>query len=147
MHNQTSILVSVPEFAARTSLSARHVWRLIREHKIPSHRVGRRRVIPLDPAVEALMANHTSRVAPKSEIMQMAWIPIISDGDWPSIHGTEKPTKLVTADAVCSAAKQRAPERNKVSGRLFMIFLRIIGKRDNDKEPYASKWSKLREVQ
>jgi excisionase family DNA binding protein len=55
MHNQGSILVSVPEFAARTSLSARHIWRLIRERRIPSHLVGRRRVIPLVPALNALL--------------------------------------------------------------------------------------------
>ncbi len=76
MHNETSILVSVPEFAARTSLSARHIWRLIQEHKLPSHLVGRRRVIPLDPAIEALIAIDTSRVTPESKGMQMAWVPV-----------------------------------------------------------------------
>jgi hypothetical protein len=90
MHNESSILVSVPEFAARTSLSARHVWRLIREHKIPSHLVGRRRVIPIDPALEALIANDTSRAARKSEGMQMASMSVIPDDDWGSIHGTDK---------------------------------------------------------
>jgi excisionase family DNA binding protein len=65
MHNEAAILVSVPEFAARTSLSARHVWRLICEHKIPSHRVGRRRLIPLRPALDALLANQTDEIAGK----------------------------------------------------------------------------------
>ncbi len=55
MHDEASNFVSVPEFAARTSLSARHVWRLVREHKIPSHLIGRRRIIPLGPALDALL--------------------------------------------------------------------------------------------
>ena len=82
MHNQSSILVSVAEFSAQTSLSTRHIWRLIKEHKIPSLRVGRRRVIPLDPALEALIAIDTSRVSPTSDGVQMAWIPVIVDEDW-----------------------------------------------------------------
>jgi excisionase family DNA binding protein len=55
MNDSDPILVSVSDFAARTSLSARHIWRLIQEHKIPSHLVGRRRVIPLGPALDALL--------------------------------------------------------------------------------------------
>ena len=70
MHNHGSALVSVAAFAAKTSLSTRQIWRLIKEHKIPSHRVGRRRVIPLEPAIEALIEIDTSRVTPKSESMR-----------------------------------------------------------------------------
>ena len=75
MHDRDSILVSVPEFAAKTSLSTRHVWRLISAGRIPSFRVGRRRIIPIDPALEALRANDTSIAAPGNEGTQMAWLP------------------------------------------------------------------------
>lgn len=90
MHDHDSILVSVPEFADKTSLSVRHVWRLISEGRIPSIRVGRRRVIPIDPALEALRANDTSAAALSSGGMQMGSIPVITNEDWPSIHGTHK---------------------------------------------------------
>ena len=90
MHDHGSILVSVPEFAAQTSLSVRHVWRLISAGQIPSLRVGRRRIIPIDSALEALRANETSVAAPRSESMQMAWIPVIADEDWCLIHGSDK---------------------------------------------------------
>ncbi len=50
----TPTFVSVPEFAARTSLSVRQVWRLISHHDLPTLRVGRRRLIRLDEGVRAL---------------------------------------------------------------------------------------------
>ena len=57
--------VSVEQFATQTSLSTRHVWRLIAERRIPSYRVGRRRVIPLDLALDALTTNETRVVTGK----------------------------------------------------------------------------------
>ncbi len=55
MHEQTTpIFVSVPEFAARTSLSVRQVWRLISNHGLPNLRVGRRRLVRLSEAIDAL---------------------------------------------------------------------------------------------
>ena len=50
----TQQFVSVPEFASRTSLSARAVWRLIMSNSIPSLRVGSRRLVPLDAAMAAI---------------------------------------------------------------------------------------------
>lgn len=57
--------VSVEQFATQTSLSTRHVWRLIAERRIPSHLVGRRRVIPLGPALDALTTDETHVAAGK----------------------------------------------------------------------------------
>lgn len=50
----SSVFVSVPEFAARTSLSVRQVWRLISNHGLPTLRVGRRRLVRLSEAIDAL---------------------------------------------------------------------------------------------
>ena len=46
--------VSVREFTGRTSLSIRTVERLLERGEIPSIRVGRRRLIPLNSAIKAL---------------------------------------------------------------------------------------------
>ena len=54
MHDAT--YVSVEGFGKRTSLSTRAVWRLVGEGIIPSLRVGRRRLIPLQAGLSALLA-------------------------------------------------------------------------------------------
>jgi len=46
--------VSVEEFGRRTSLSIRSVWRLLQRGLLPSLRVGRRRLVPLAEALDAL---------------------------------------------------------------------------------------------
>lgn len=84
--------VSVEQFATQTSLSTRHVWRLIAERRIPSYRVGRRRVIPLGPALDALRGNGTSVAAPKSHATTMAQLPIPLDHQWELLRATEKVT-------------------------------------------------------
>ncbi len=48
------VLASIPEFARRTGLSARTIWRLVDNGSIPSLRVGRRRLVPCDDAIAAL---------------------------------------------------------------------------------------------
>jgi len=45
---------SVEEFAQRTSLSARSIWRLVAAGRLPSLSVGRRRLIPLAEGIDAL---------------------------------------------------------------------------------------------
>ncbi len=46
--------VSVEDFAIRTSLSVRSVWRLVQQNQLPSLRVGRRRLLPLNEALDAI---------------------------------------------------------------------------------------------
>jgi excisionase family DNA binding protein len=46
--------VSIQSFSEHTSLSVRTVERLLERREIPSIRVGRRRLIPLRAAIEAL---------------------------------------------------------------------------------------------
>lgn len=50
----TPTFVSVPEFAARTSLSVRQVWRLIGKQQLPAIHIGRRRLVKFDEGVRAL---------------------------------------------------------------------------------------------
>ncbi len=54
MNTQPEAFVSVPSFADRTSLSVRTVWDLVASGEIPSIRVRRRRLIPLQRALKAL---------------------------------------------------------------------------------------------
>ena len=67
MNHSDPILVSVSDFAARTSLSARHVWRLVARRQIPSHLIGRRRVIPLESAINALRDLENRVATPQSQ--------------------------------------------------------------------------------
>jgi excisionase family DNA binding protein len=46
--------VSVGDFAQRTSLSVRHIWRLIALGQLPTLRLGRRRLLPFEAGVKAL---------------------------------------------------------------------------------------------
>ncbi len=50
----TQEYVSVEQFAARTSLSTRSIWKLLQEKRLPSLRVGGRRLLPVDEAMEAI---------------------------------------------------------------------------------------------
>ena len=50
----TQQYVSVEQFAARTSLSTRSIWKLLQEKRLPSLRVGGRRLLPVDEALEAI---------------------------------------------------------------------------------------------
>ena len=45
---------SVDSFSERTSLSTRAVWEMIRSGQLPSLKIGKRRLIPLAEAIEAL---------------------------------------------------------------------------------------------
>jgi len=55
--------VSVGDFATATSLSARSVWRLLAEGRLPSIRVRRRRLIPFAAALAAVRDLGESRAA------------------------------------------------------------------------------------
>ncbi len=71
MHNDQPVFVSVPEFAERVSLSTRAVWSLIAVGAIPALHIGRRRLVPLRAAIEALHAldaTHPSRTARQMSI-------------------------------------------------------------------------------
>ncbi len=54
MHEHEPMYVSIDGFAARTSLSSRAVWQLIKAGNIPALKIGKRRLIPLAEALEAL---------------------------------------------------------------------------------------------
>ena len=64
MQRQSPLLASVPLFAELTSQSARAVWRQVARGEIPSFKLGRRRLIPVDTALAALVAlGHANRGA------------------------------------------------------------------------------------
>jgi len=46
--------VNVREFARLCSLSERTIWALIRDDKIPSIKIGKRRLVPLEKGYAAL---------------------------------------------------------------------------------------------
>jgi excisionase family DNA binding protein len=54
--------VSVETFARRTGLSVRTVWRLVHQGQVGTIRVGRRRLIPLRAALEAISRGKTDKL-------------------------------------------------------------------------------------
>lgn len=94
--------VSIEQFATRTSLSARTIWRLVQEQRLPSFRVGRRRVVPLKEALKALRGTDAFVDYRFGNTTSTASDPLDADGkdgsgmktsirvigsDWSSKHG------------------------------------------------------------
>ncbi len=78
--------VSVPRLSELTSLSIRQVWRLVRRGDVPSLKVGRRRLVPLKEAIQALRMINRPREEGSSNRGEVK-IPIIPDEEWGLFHG------------------------------------------------------------
>ena len=86
MSERKVFFVSVGEFASLTSLSPRSVWRLIKANVVPSIRVGGRRLIPLNEAIQAIRMNNRPCEEENWNRTSIP-IPLIPDEEWASIHG------------------------------------------------------------
>ena len=86
MSERKVFFVSVGEFASLTSLSPRSVWRLIKANVVPSIRVGGRRLIPLNEAIQAIRMNNRPCEEENRNRTSIA-VPLIPDKEWDRIHG------------------------------------------------------------
>ena len=78
--------VSVPRLSELTSLSIRQVWRLVRRGDVPSLKVGRRRLVPLKEAIQAIRMINRPRKEGSSNRGGVK-IPLIPDEEWGFLHG------------------------------------------------------------
>lgn len=58
--NNRLLAYSIADFAARLSVSERHVWRLVKTGQIASIKLGRRRLIPRNSVTQMLTERATS---------------------------------------------------------------------------------------
>ena len=86
MSERKVFFVSVGEFASLTSLSPRSVWRLIKANVVPSIRVGGRRLIPLNEAIQAIRMNNRPCEEENRNRTSIA-VHLIPDKEWDSMHG------------------------------------------------------------